>query len=42
MAGVQWDVSAFLTKPERNLLLERELGLCTDRGATDWNNVRSM
>jgi len=40
MAGVRWDVSAFLTKPTRNPLLEQELGLRSDRGATDWNNVQ--
>ena len=39
MLGLRWDLSAFLTQPERNLLVERELGLRTDRGAVSADNV---
>jgi hypothetical protein len=39
-AGLRWDVAAFLTRPERNPLLERELGLRTDRRAVDATGVQ--
>lgn len=39
-AGLRWDVAAFLSRPERNRLLEQELGLRTDRRAVDATGVQ--
>lgn len=39
-AGLRWDVTSFLTTPDRNPVVERTLGLRTDRAATDWNNLQ--
>ncbi|WP_040669683.1 TonB-dependent receptor [Nitritalea halalkaliphila] len=38
--GLRWDATVFLTAPERNPLIERELGRRTDVVATDWNNFQ--
>jgi hypothetical protein len=39
-AGLRWDVSAFLTRPQANPLLVRELGVRTDRNAVDWRGIQ--
>ena len=38
--GVRYDVTGFLTAAARNPLVEKDLGLRTDRAPTDWNNVQ--
>jgi len=40
LLGLRYDVSSFLTAPERNPLLEQELGIRSDRTATDANNLQ--
>lgn len=39
-AGLRYDVTSFLTKPARNEIVERTLGLRTDVGPSDWNNLQ--
>jgi hypothetical protein len=38
--GVRWDATLFLTKPEYNPLVERSLGMRTDKIARDLNNFQ--
>jgi hypothetical protein len=38
--GLRYDVTSFLTAPERNAVVERTLGLRTDVAPTDWNNLQ--
>ncbi|MDB4949164.1 MAG: TonB-dependent receptor [Gemmatimonadetes bacterium] len=38
--GLRYDVTRFLTSAAANPLLERDLGLRTDRTPGDWNNVQ--
>ncbi|MGY6523033.1 MAG: outer membrane beta-barrel protein [Mongoliitalea sp.] len=38
--GLRWDATVFMTAPEFNPLVERELGRRTDVVASDWNNFQ--
>ena len=40
MAGIRWDGTAFLSAPARNPLVERVLGVRTDRAPSDWTKVQ--
>lgn len=38
--GLRWDGTAFLTDPGYNPVLDRTLGIRTDRKPVDWNNLQ--
>jgi len=39
-AGLRWDGTAFLTAPAYNPIVDRTLGIRTDRKPVDWNNLQ--
>jgi hypothetical protein len=38
--GLRWDGTAFLTAPEYNAVVERTLGIRTDRNPSDWTKIQ--
>lgn len=40
VAGLRWDVATFFNPPERNAIVEEELGLRTDTAPTDFTNIQ--